>query len=72
MVFLKPYSELLACVLKSSVTMEQWVGVWLKGYSLIKSIHDKRIIVVITDFKSNDPTVIKIQDISFLPTKLFV
>ena len=40
MVFLKPYRELLASVLKSSVTMEQWMGVRLQGYSLIKSVHD--------------------------------
>ena len=36
--------------------------VWLKGHSLVKSVHDKRIVIVIADLVSYDPAVIKIQD----------
>ena len=42
--------------------MEQRMRVWLKGHSLVKSVHDKRIVIVIADLVSYDPAVIKIQD----------
>ena len=51
MVFLKPYSELLACVLKTSVTMEQWMCIRLMSHGLIKSVHNKRNVVTTADFK---------------------
>ena len=42
--------------------MEQRMRVRLKGHSLVKSVHDKRIVIVIADLVSYDPAVIKIQD----------
>jgi hypothetical protein len=42
--------------------MEQRMSIRLKGHSLIKSVHDKRIVIVTADLVSYDPAVIKIQD----------
>ena len=38
------------------------MSIRLKGHSLIKSVHDKRIVIVTADLVSYDPAVIKIQD----------
>ena len=42
--------------------MEQWMCIWFNSNGFIESVHDKRIVIVITDFKGNDPPVIKIQN----------
>ena len=42
--------------------MEQRMRVRLKSHSLVKRVHDKRIVIVIADLVSYDPAVIKIQD----------
>ena len=62
MMLFKPCRELLTGILEASVTVKQWMCIRLNSHRFIKRIHNKRIIVVVTDLIGHDPAVIEIQN----------
>ncbi|SFK88489.1 hypothetical protein SAMN04488076_107119, partial [Trichococcus palustris] len=68
-------TELLACILKSAITVKQRMSIRFILYGRIKSLEDYRHIVSITNYVGDNSTVIKIQNgtqIYFLNFRSFV
>ena len=61
-VFLYLRAELPARILESPVTMKQWMSIRLQRYRGIKSVHDQRIVIAVSDHVGYNPAVIEIQD----------
>ena len=61
-VFLQLRAELSARILESPVTMKQWMRARLQRYRGIKSVHDQRIVIAVSDYVGYNPAVIEIQD----------
>jgi len=59
---LEPHIELPACILESTVAVEQRMCVRLKLNGLIKGVHHQWIVVMITDLESHDSTVIQVEN----------
>lgn len=49
-------------ILKTAVTVKDWVSIGIGFNSSVKSIIDKRIVIAAADHVGNDPSVIKIKD----------
>ena len=60
--FLEPYMETAAGVLEPSVTMQQWMGIWIVPQGLAQGIEYELVVVTVTDYITYDSAIEKVEN----------
>ena len=54
--------EIPVRILKASITVEQRMGIWIGFYRLVKGLEYQRVVVMLTNNKGYDSSIVKVKN----------